>query len=253
MALTKVQNEMLVSGGGGGALVVQTKTTTYVILSTDDVLLADTSGGGWTATLPAASAKLNTLVIKKTTNDFNVLTIARAGSDTIQDIATGSTSTTLNTQGEEITLVSNGSTVWQVVGRRIPDVLTSYTPTFSAFGTPTSVNVFWGRSGDSILITGSYVLGSCTASAANMSLPSGLHVDNGGKVPAIRSFGTVLRNVSSALSLTLNGSANDTVLAYGLISFASSAPLTQINGNTIGNTETHLIQSILVPIDGWKG
>lgn len=146
--------------------VVESGTTTDTVNAATDLYLADTSGGAWTLTLPAATSE-KVIRIKKTTADFNALTIARAGSDTISDLSTGLTSTALHTLGEEIELVPNGVSAWIVTNRKIPSFHTSYTPTLTNFGNGTAVTFRWIRDGRRMRIIGTLQVGS--------SLPTGTY------------------------------------------------------------------------------
>lgn len=107
-------------------LTVVAKTTTYVATIDDDVILCSSSA--FTVTLPAvASANRKVLTIKKTDSSLtNIITVDGDSSDTID----GATSVTLNTEGECITLVCNGS-AWYVKERVIPEIVNTFTPTGS--------------------------------------------------------------------------------------------------------------------------
>lgn len=96
---------------GVGALSVASKTGNYTVLSTDGLLTGDSSGGAFQFTLPAASSNSGKLYyFKKTDSSANAITIARAGSDTID----GATSITLTLQYQSTVLVSNGSALWAI-------------------------------------------------------------------------------------------------------------------------------------------
>ena len=97
---------------GGILQNVVTKTGTYTASINDDLILCNTNA--FTVTLPACSGNSGkTITIKKIGSDGNTITIARAGSDTIE----GATSYTLTIQYEDVTLQSDGSSLWYVVGR----------------------------------------------------------------------------------------------------------------------------------------
>lgn len=49
----------------------------------------------------------------------------------------------------------------------------SYTPTFTAVGTPTNVNFQWRRDGDTMLIRGNLTCGTTSLTAATITLPTG--------------------------------------------------------------------------------
>lgn len=171
-----------------GNLSVKTKThsdTGYTVLSTDDAISFDTGGGVISVTLPdCASNSGKVYKLRKSTPDFTAVTINAAGSDVILDyVASAPGSTTLNTQGEEIELVSFGSTVWQVVNRRMPSVWTLYTMTIGGSssaptkGTTSTDSAYWRRVGDSIQVRYDYVQtgsGSDGSGRYLFPIPSGL-------------------------------------------------------------------------------
>lgn len=81
------------------------KTAGYTAVN-GDYVLCNATGGGFTITLPAAAA--NTFIgIKKTDSSANLITITRAGSDTIG--ATAATSITLALQDESVILMASGT------------------------------------------------------------------------------------------------------------------------------------------------
>jgi hypothetical protein len=100
-----------VSLGGGSVIPVTAKTGNYTATVSDEVILC--SGASFTITLPAANSKTGKrLVVKKTdSSTSNIITVSRAGSDTID----GATSVTLLNRYEFVILVSDGGTVWSVL------------------------------------------------------------------------------------------------------------------------------------------
>lgn len=63
------------------------------------------------------------------------------------------------------------------VGAPVTDWV-AYTPTFNGLGSPTNINMFWRRVGDSMEIKGSWTNGTISAAAVRISLPSGYSVDS---------------------------------------------------------------------------
>ena len=97
---------------------VAVKTTTYTMVAADlgTVITGNTTGGGFTITLMSAATATNGRGITiKHTGTANTLTIARAGSDTID----GATSVALTTQYNAVELVSDGAN-WHIVSRAWP-------------------------------------------------------------------------------------------------------------------------------------
>lgn len=150
---------------------IVTKTTTYTATVNDSIILVETSAG-WTLSLFTAVGNSGKhLTIKKTSNDFNALTIDANGSETID----GATTTSLNTQYESIRLFSDG-TGWQVLDRRTSAGWISYAPTYTGFGTISNNDTFYKRNGDSLDISIKFTAGTPTSTQARISLPSGLTV-----------------------------------------------------------------------------
>lgn len=90
------------------------RTGTVTLTATTAVMnYCDATSAAFTVTLPAANAiGGQVLTLKKVDSSINAVTISRAGSDTID----GSTTYSLLTQYKSVTLVSNGGSVWYVVG-----------------------------------------------------------------------------------------------------------------------------------------
>lgn len=139
--MATVRVDTLVDSAGTGpvnfsnssTVPVVSKTTTYSATTSDEIILC--SGSAFTVTLPAASNAGKVLrIIKTDSSTANVITIARAGSDTIN----GATSVTLTQQYQEAILKADGSTTWYKVssGSKGP-LITTYT---SGSGTYTTGN-----------------------------------------------------------------------------------------------------------------
>lgn len=130
--------------------VVTSVITTYLALVTDDVILASDSGGSYTITLfTAVGNDGKTLIIKKTTNTTNVITIDGNGGETID----GATTTTLNTEFESVELVSDGAN-WTITNRNSAtgwtlfgtNIITGTTSNPSK-GTTFNDKLWWRRNG----------------------------------------------------------------------------------------------------------
>jgi len=135
------------------------KTTTYTATVNDEVLLCDTSGGAFTVTLYAATGNAGrTLIIKKTTSDFNLLTVDGNASETIN----GNTTTTLITQYESVRLFCDGSN-WFILSREgthtLPQSFTSDidgVTTDPTKGTVVQDVAYWWREGKFMLFNWTY-------------------------------------------------------------------------------------------------
>ena len=228
---------------------VSTTTTPYTATSADDVILIDATAGAKTVNLPAAAgASEKVYIIKKTDSSFNAVTIDPNASETID----GSTTTTINTQFESITIQSDG-TNWQLLERRIPSEWVSYIPTIGGAGTVTSLTTFYRRVGDSIEIQGRFTAGNVALSAANFTLPTGLAYDsskmagtgtfivgNWTRATAGAQFGTSLINTSVA------------PIQFGAAE-AGFGGLVARDGNSCWANSDSIAFNAKVPISGWKG
>lgn len=160
--------------------VASAKTTTYTIAASDSLVPVSGSGAGFTVTLPAASAGKQQVTVFRTDQTLaNVVTLSRAGSDTISSAALSLTSLTLNTLGESYTLRSDGSSVWYVIHHNIPAIETTYTPTFGGISTNyTGLKSVWWRRGIEMCVRVSAALSSAVGATITTSLPSGVTIDN---------------------------------------------------------------------------
>lgn len=158
-------------GGGGGNLSVRSVSTTGNVLLTDDLLLCDATGGAFTLTLPTASGN-DGKVFEFFKNDtvFTQVTIDGNGAETIG----GSTTTTIDTEAENLKIVSDG-TNWQILDRRIPfdwkdtgELITIQATTTN----PTKASnletdeMFWARKGNKLCVQVNYRSDTTTTGAA---------------------------------------------------------------------------------------
>jgi hypothetical protein len=236
-------------GGVGVTNSYTAQTSTYSILTTDDVVTGDTSGGGFTVTLPAASGGTKVYTIQKTDSSFNALTVGKTGGDTIA----GGSTTTLNTQNESIRVISDGVSNWVILDRKIPSIITAYTPTFVGFGTVSGVDIYWKRIGDSVFIYGRVTSGAVAASTWTMTLPSGT-----AKGPAgIAVVGKWWRNVATGAVIkqgVLTLSSGDTTVKMGIDDYTTAtSPVTAANGSGYFASSNDMIFECLIPISGWNG
>jgi hypothetical protein len=238
----------------GVQMPVVTETSSYTMTVTDFMVLA--SGAAFTVTLPNASsvAPNQIYAIKKTDSSFsNIITIATTATQTID----GSLTTTLNTQNETLEVISDGSN-WQILTRRIPSAIVSYTPSLSAgFGTPTNITAFYRRVGDSIEIFGSFDTGTTTTGAGLIGLPSGLVASS-----LLSTLNQLVGMTTIAVELT-----NAQVNLAGLYAAPSGSTVNMCNvsnGSTFNNLTTLGVTQVIgnalpisfyakIPISGWNG
>jgi hypothetical protein len=129
---TLTRSTILASSNGGSAVVfsagtkdvfltapakgmqpaVLAKSATYILLPADCVgpllVVVDATAGAVTITLPLALRRAMPITIKKVDVSANAVTVARAGSDVIDD----ATSFTIMSQYSPFTFVPDGSTKW---------------------------------------------------------------------------------------------------------------------------------------------
>jgi len=94
------------------ATAIASKSTTYTVTATDSIVTASASGGAFTVTLPTAVGITGRqYTIKKTDNSANAVTVGTTSAQTID----GSTTSSLSSQYQYVTVVSDGAN-WSIVG-----------------------------------------------------------------------------------------------------------------------------------------
>jgi hypothetical protein len=93
-------------------LDVVSKTANYTMTDDDSGVICDATGGSFTVTLPSAASVSSPVVHILKTNLLNTVTVSRAGTDTIE----GATTKVLASQFGRITLLTNKSNTWYVLG-----------------------------------------------------------------------------------------------------------------------------------------
>lgn len=233
-----------------GNVAVTAQTTTYAIQATDNVVLC--SGSAFTATLPTAVGVAGKqYTIKKTDSSLtNIITIATTSSQTID----GVTTTTLNTQYEALTVVSNG-TNWSIVQRVIPSVPVAYTPTFTGFGTAASVTFTSWREGAFLMIQGRFTSGTSTAVEGRVTLGfngTSANVTSASTIPTLQIAGSVVITVAGTYSSYALIEPSVTYMTFSIQS-AGRSSLAKINGDTWLGTGTIASLQAKIPISGWNG
>lgn len=226
------------------------QSTTYSIAATDNVVLLSASGGAFTATLPtAASVTGKVIIVKKTDSTLNAITIATTSSQTID----GSLTTTLNTQYEALTLVSDGSN-WQITNRRIPAIETSYTPTGTGF-TVSADECTWARRGQRAVFRCKFTASSYSATEPRLSLPSGMTSLNSGTIKTAGSIGGT-NGSSSVLTWYPLIEPNVSYFTFGFTQNGNTgSSLTKITDatTTFPGTNFTWVLNAEVIIAGWAG
>lgn len=109
--------EDLSEGHKWGPPLIRTVTASDTVRTGDEgedgIILGNATGGAITVTLPSAGGDvMDRYIFKKTDISGNAVTVARAGSDTID----GAISAVLASQYDSATLMTDGSN-WHVVGK----------------------------------------------------------------------------------------------------------------------------------------
>lgn len=242
-----------------GVQTFTTQTGNYTVAAGIGVVLCNTNA--FTVTLPAASTNSGRqIIIQKIGSDTNQITVARAGSDTIN----GATSTTLATQYDAITLISDGSATWCLVERTYPESWTSYTPTGSWVSNVTYTGM-WRRNGDSMEVQAQVACtGAPTAATLTINLPTGYTIDT------TKLLSTADTNFNPLAGSNVSIVQTGTQGYEGVVLYSSTTAVqprtfnlpsgTAITGQVINATtpftfaNTHYVAMYFqVPITGWVG
>jgi hypothetical protein len=220
------------------------QTTTYSAVINDWVVA---SGASFTITLPtAASQSGKAIVIQHAgTSNTQVYTLNTTSSQTIGGIASGSYA--LYTNGEALTLLSDGSN-WQIASHRTETAWTSYTPTFTGFGTVNTQTFWWKRSGTDVLVRGEFTAGTNTATEARVTLPASVTSDS--------TYTTLQTAGNWGTDTTLTGGFYTAVQpskTYFVFTEAVSAnSLFAMNANAIINNAAKVALNVRAAVSGWQ-
>ena len=172
----------------------------------------------------------------------------------------GASSSSLNTQNESLTVISDGSN-WKILDRHIDESWIAYTPTFTNFGTVSSVTVWYKRIGDSVAVKGSIFTGTTAAGVGTVTIPSGLTIDS-----AKISVNNLTTEVGRAIAAGAGGNAPSYSTGEVVPLIVDTGVLTQVATGQSGTTTfagynvTQFLGSskwftvdFSVPISGWNG
>ena len=136
----------------------------------------------------------------------------------------------------------------------------SYTPTFTGFGTPTSVSFRWRQVGDSIQVEGTYVTGTVSATLASITLPNSYTIDankisiGNNTTTAGQAVGQYRSTGANLFGHLVTATLSSTSLVYfaDVISNASNS-LIPSNGNASLVSSRSMSINFMVPISGLQG
>lgn len=143
----------------------------------------------------------------------------------------------------------NGST-WIGAAQSANYDWTSYTPTFTGFGTATNIDCFHKRRGSDLFVKCKWTAGSSTATEARASLPSGLTTTS---FASIRTAGVVTYGtVQNGLSLYALIEPSQTYFTFGYNN-SSVGSLNKRNGSDFAPSgQVMSFDSGPIPIVGWS-
>ena len=231
---------------GGSNPAYQGKTANYTIAVGDGPVGGDASSGGFTFTFPDASGNDNEVIEVFRIDDVwnNVITLS----------GPGLTSTTLNSTGERVEYVSDGTT-WILRNRSIPSIWKSFTAAIS-WSTNVTRTARQRRVGDSMEI-GIHVLcsGAPTAATLTHTISDSLTIDTA-KLPTTASTGgnmryTYAHDASASANRTggpaiYNSASQIRFLMEGSSFISNTVPFSFANNDSVNI-------NALVPITGWNG
>lgn len=244
----------LQSFSSSGLIPTSVKTGAYSAVN-GDLVLSNASGGTFSVTLPTATSG-HSIAVKKINADtsFNAITVV----GTIDGVS----NTTINTFGETIYLVANG-TEWKLTDRRVPSVWTTYTPT-GAWTTNTTYEGRWKRVGDSVEIFVRVTLaGAPNTASLTVNLPANMPALDTTKIislsnDAVPLGSCIVYDNSPATSMneayvSMSGPAGIVrIKTHAIGSSSGYTELDQANPITFATTDEVNLHYIM-PITGWNG
>lgn len=133
---------------------------------------------------------------------------------------------------------------------------TAYTPTFTGFGTPTSVEFFSRRNGSNLEVLGKFVSGSSTATEARISLGfAGVNsnvTSDSTVVPSIRSVGAWSAGANAVSSIYNKTVLIEPSVSYLTFGIGAASELTKQNASSVVVNTEEMSLFASVPILGWS-
>lgn len=129
----------------------------------------------------------------------------------------------------------------------------SYTPGFDGLGTPTNVEMYWRRVGDSIHIQGRFAIGTPSGSTIRVGFPNGLVAAT---FTANQIVGAIYRSAGASSYVkeyTAIAQSGGTGINLGIADGSVSAdPAVPVVGTGIGSAGQILLVNAMVKIAGWE-
>lgn len=169
----------------------------------------------------------------------------------------GSVNFTVSCQKSGNDYLASSSNVYQQASANFG--WTSYTPTFTNFGTPTAVSFFYKREGDTMHIRGTFTPSTGTGgSVSRVSLPSGFTLDStkfgtSANVGTMTTLGTSASGASSLAGAQILTGNTSTISFNNIGTGASTQPLgTEATYASLGSPTIPVSLNASVPITGWS-
>ncbi len=257
---TQISSSAAIDRSKSAAFVVQSKTTTYGILASDDLVNGDASGGGFTLTLPAATSVRPVTIIRTDSTYANALTVARAGSDTIEYQGSSLTSFNLYTINETLVLIPDGTSKWYVQSYKTqtPNLAIAYT--FDGITSLTNLESDSIRNGTRLRVMGSAVATTVTATTLALNLPSGITIAGLSGLTNVQRVGNFYL-VNSGSTQPLPGTsfgiwplfydASDATKIF-LARGAASSQFTKVAANSPLSNGDSITFDFEIPVTNWK-
>lgn len=168
----------------------------------------------------------------------------------------------LCTMGESVTFLSTG-TMWVIDRHTIPSDPQPWTPTLSAgFGTAGSVRMTYRRVNNRLVGTGSFIVGTTSATPGSLTIPSGLSIDsdnlniahnsNWAGLALRMSTGTDAIQTAQTVTLFSEAATADT-LFFQQGTYASQTDFNKENVSSMYSSGDSVVVDFSVPILGWMG
>jgi hypothetical protein len=127
---------------------------------------------------------------------------------------------------------------------------TAFTPTFTGFGTPSSVECYHSRDGEFLDMNCSFVAGTTTGVEARVSLPSGLTTTS---TPTTRfAAGHYALSSANSFSGEILAQPGQTYITFGQQAVGATATANTQIASTLLSSGTLLTFSARIPIQGWS-
>ena len=179
------------------------------------------------------------------TTAYAVLCGGTTSTGNLQSIASVGTSgqvLTSNGAGALPTFQASATTSW-----------VSYTPTFTGFGTPTSVNFYSRKNGDMLEIQGRFVAGTTTATEAQITIgyngTSANVSSDSSVISALSVCGNLIQSNAGANGFYTLIESNKTYITFG-VTGTSRAATNKMNGDDFGTGATISFQAF-IPVTVW--